>query len=452
MKNIAFVVLALAALTSGTNVHAFDASGLRSGMSYQEVTTWHEKFLEGEPSKQDMRNAYREMVRASPLGDKGLNQIFRGFAADTLDPTIPGVDRTIRMQFSANPQQRKGYRREWLYANAISHDQRFVVVELDQPVRGDLGRTDKDIVLQHKKSNTPVRVEVKDVSLPSQIRNDEKLKRQIDGMAHEYKRTGEKQVWLNRRPIATTISTYAASRGVIAMGNVSTGRTYQSNHMSIKSALDLIERDIAISSLTASRSRAFRSILSGAQIGAGAFLLYESVPAAYAEVLSAHQLSGGEQNNWLGLAQHGSMAMAGGTMMLSGGALTGSLYATEAAAETLAGLGQWGGVAAIGFLVLAEGFTYARYSSGDISSREFWTQQWILGTSMGGATIGSWLGGSIGLVTTGEPTIFSMLGGFVGAWSGGQLGQMTASTYYGWKFAELDDAFGMAVYARYGLQ
>jgi hypothetical protein len=452
MNKLAIAILAIGAVGSGANAYAFDTTSLRSGMSYQEVATWHELFMEGGPSKWDMRSAYREMVRVSPLGDRGLNQIYRNFSASTLDPTIPGVDRTVRMQFSANPQQRKGYRREWLYGDAISRDGRFIVEGFDQPFQGEFGRTDKDIVLRHRPSNTSVRVEVKDVSPQSQIRNEAKLKRQIDGMAHEYKRTGEKQVWINRRPISTTISAYAASRGVMALGNVSTGQFQQTNQIPIKSALDLIERDITRSRFTASRARALRSVLSGAQIGAGAFLLYESVPAAYSEARSIHEGAGEQSTNWLGLAQYGSTAMAGGTMMLSGSALTGSLYATEAAAESLAGLGQWGGVAAIGFLVIAEGFSYARYTSGEISSREFWTQQWILGTALGGATIGSWLGGSAGLLTTGEPTILSTVGGFIGAWSGSRLGQWTATWYYGWRFAELDEAFGEAIYARYGVQ
>lgn len=453
MLRLAFATMTLGVLASGVDVYASDKTGLRSGMTYQEVTTWHEQFLEGEPTKRDMRTAYREMVRISPLGDRGVNQIYRNFSENTLDPTIPGVDRTIRMQFSANPQQRKGYRREWLYADAISRDGRFVVEALDQPFQGGLGRTDKDIILRHKLSNTPIRIEVKDVSLQSQIRNETKLKRQIDGMAHEYKKTGEKQVWINRRPISTAISAYAASRGVMTFGNVRTGQVQNANQIPIKSALDLFERNITKSKLTASRARAFRSVLSGAQIGAGALLLSESLQAAYAEATSATEGSGRQSARWLGIAQYGSTAMAGGTMMLSGSALTGSLWVGEATtAETLTGLGQWGGVAAIGFLVLAEGFTYARYTSGEISSREFWTQQWILGTSLGGATIGSWIGSSVGLATIGEPTILSTLGGVMGSVGGNQIGEWTATWYYGWRFAELDAAFGSAVYARYGVQ
>lgn len=420
-------------------------------MSYQEASTWHEQFLEGQPAKRDIRAAYREMIRNSPVGERGLQRIYRNFSADTLDPTIPGVDRTVRMQFSGSPQQRKGYRREWLYADAIYRDRRFTVVALDQPSTSDLGKTDKDLVLRHAKTNTPVRVEVKDVSLKSQVRNQAKLKRQIDGMALEYRRTGETQVWMNRRPVSTAISTYATSRGVIVLGSVATGSVRAPNQLQMNRALDVVDRSILVKDRPVSRTRGFRGVFSGAQLGAGLLLLYESAPTLYAETINMKNAPEGRAPSWLSLAEHGSTTLAGGVMVVSGGALAGSLYAGEAAAGSLGTFGEWGGVTAVGLLLVAEGFNYARYRSGEISSRDFWTRQWILGASLGGATLGSWIGGSLGVATIGEPTILSALGGLVGSFGGGYLARTTARWYYEWKFAEWDEAFGAAVYARYGV-
>jgi hypothetical protein len=450
VSRLVSLLIALGLLIHPSASQALDATGLRAGMSYQEASTWHEQFMEGERTKQDIRASYREMIRNSPVGERGLQRIYRNFSADTLDPTIPGVDRTIRMQYSGSPQQRKGYRREWLYADAIYRDRRFTVVALDQPSMNDLRRTDKDLVLRHAKTNTPVRVEVKDVSLKSQIRNQAKLKLQIDGMALEHRRTGEKQVWINRRPVSTAISAYGVSRGVVVLGNVATGSIRSPTQVPIARALDVVDRSVATSGPSISRARGFRVVFSGAQIGAGVLLLYESAPTVYAEAIRLQGSSEGEAPSWLSIAEHGSTTLAGGTMVVSGGALLGGFYASEAVAGSLGTIGQWGGVTALGLLLTAEGFNYARYHSGEISSREFWTRQWILGASLGGATLGSWIGGSLGVITIGEPTIFSTLGGFLGAVGGNQLGRTTARWYYDWKFAELDEAFGAAVYARYG--
>lgn len=448
-----FILLGIIAIliTSSQISYAMDAPRLREGMSYQQVSSWHEQFLEGEPSRHEMRAAYRDIIRFSPIGERGLNNVYKNFSANSLDPTIPGVDRTILMQMSASPQQRKGYRREWLYADSIFRDGRFEVVALDQPISTEFGRTDKDLVLRHRQSGAAVRIEVKDVSVESQIRNADKLKRQIDNMGREYKITGERQIWLNRRPVSANLSAHAASRGVVSMGNVRTGIDSRSNQMAMRSALDLIDKDIQTSTIASSQRRASVSFLSNAQLGAGAGLLYSALPEAVVEARRLAENSVNGTSSWSALGQHSALALAGGSMMLSGGANIGKLYVGSNLTNSLAGLGYFGGLSAAGFLLASEGFNIARYRSGEISPREFWTQKWMLGSTVVGATLGSWLGSTVSIFTIGDPTSGGTIGSIVGALAGTVIGETTSNLYYDRNFQELDREFGNAIYARYGL-
>lgn len=106
-------------------------------------------------------------------------------------------------------------------------------------------------------------------------------------------------------------------------------------------------------------------------------------------------------------------------------------------------------------MVAAEGFQIARYIKGDVSDSEFWTNQWVLGSTATGGYLGSLTGGALaGFVFKAPPTIVagSVTGSAVGAWLGESLARSTANAWYENKFAGVDEHFGKRVYAQYGLQ
>ena len=131
-----------------------------------------------------------------------------------------------------------------------------------------------------------------------------------------------------------------------------------------------------------------------------------------------------------------------------------SPYASEMRQSRLYSLGKTGGIVSVATLGLGEGFRILRYRNGDVSSREFWTSQYVFGATSIGTLGGGWIGRVAGTFTP-YPlagAVGATLGGFAGGWGGGYLGQQYAGSYYDWKFAELDQKFGEYVYRCYGVQ
>jgi len=446
-------VVLLAILVAPQIGHSDEQLPLNKLSTYQVVKTWHEQFMQGQPTKAQRLEAMREIVRTSGFGDRGLKSIYKNFEGNyALDPTIPGVEKSTLLTRSASASQAKGYRRELLYAVSLHNDPQYSVVEMNRPQKRAWGNTDFDIVFRHHSSNQYGRVEVKDYSPDSQNTNLNKLKIQIEKMAREGRYSGQQQVWINARPVVQNLRSYAESRGVLVLENVKTGTT-------TSKVPGAISADAALGQVDQLFKRAVytRTMIAAGQLGFGASMLLGSAPMALesAYALLNEENSGEVVTRGLRFGEYASYAMAGTGMVLSSGMSLASRYTSEANQVRLFSTGRYVGQLAWVGLVAAEGFQIARYNKGDVSDREFWTNQWVLGSMATGSYLGSLIGGALaGFVFKAPPTIVagSVTGSAGGAWLGESLARSTANAWYEHKFAGVDERFGKRVYARYGLQ
>jgi len=264
MNSLRHLLAGPLALSVVCSAFAGDTSRLYTGISYQEGRTWHEQFLRGEPTKAERLEAMRSVVRTSRFGERGLRRIFRDFSGrHSIDPRIPGVEQSVLLQLSASTSQTKGYRRELLYASAFHNDPRFSLKEMNRVLVRPWGSTDADIVIRHRSTGLYGRVEVKDYSLGSQTTNLRDLKVQIDKMAREGRRAGQPQFWINRREVLPSIRRYANKKGIVVLGNVSTGRSSWGNTISTKEAMAMLDQKF----INVDRAR---TIFAGGQLAYGA--------------------------------------------------------------------------------------------------------------------------------------------------------------------------------------
>jgi hypothetical protein len=445
MNPLHYLQIGLIVLAGTGPAFAEDARGFPADAGYQDVKTWHEQFLRGEPTKAQRLEAMRTIIRESQLGESGLQRIFRNFSTgNSIDPRISGVERSVLLQLSESTSQAKGYRRELLYASAFHNDPRFSLEEMNRFIVRPWGSTDADIVTRHRPTGLYGRVEVKDYSTWSQATNLGDLKVQIDKMAREGRRTGQPQFWINRREVLPDIRRYANKKGIVVLGNVSTGRSSRGNIISSKEALDMLDQEFT-------RINRAWAISGGAQLIYGAWMLLNAAPSGWEDLQTVWDPATRTTQAWLRVGEHGSYALSGGGMIISGGALLASRFATERLQADLYSLGHWGGVASLLLFGAGEGLSIARYANGDVTSREFWTTQWILGSTGIGSAAGSWIGETAGILVLKNPIWLALLGRTAGAWLGQEIGRRTANTYYERQFAELDQKFGEAVYKHYGV-
>jgi hypothetical protein len=442
MKLIRCILPVLLALALIWPVSAAD---LKKDMSYREVKTWHEQFLAGKPTTAERLNAMRQIIRTSRIGERGLQRAFRNFeGAGAIDPTIPGVEQTVLLQRTSSGAQARGYRRELLYATAFHHDPRFTVVEMNRQQRRPWGNTDADLIIRDNVTGLHARVEVKDVSLNSQSANLRKYKLQIDKMVREARVTGQKPVWINSRAVHPQISEYATRRGVVTLGNVKTGGSSSGKVMLVGEAKDRIAREVFKSSKA-------RAIGGGAGVAFGALMLLDSSREAMnslQEVWDPNTRSGTAMRLF---GQRGTNVVAGGSMTLSASALLASQYAPEPLQYRLFTAYRYGTWLSIAALAASEAFLLSRRMKGDISARDYWITQCKLGAAGVGGVAGSAVGGTIGAVAGPVP---SGVGAVAGAMGGGYAGDQAGAyceNVYSRRFKGLDQEFGKAVYARYGL-
>jgi hypothetical protein len=139
----------------------------------------------------------------------------------------PGVSQNLTHATNRNnPQLRKGALRTHIYAQEISKSPDLALIsvnEIQRPI-GELGKTDKDIVFKDKTSGIETRLEVKEVKASTINKNPSKYKLQIDKMAAEQTRTGQRQTWINRKATPTWFKDYAQNKGVNVYDNVITGK------------------------------------------------------------------------------------------------------------------------------------------------------------------------------------------------------------------------------------
>jgi hypothetical protein len=425
-------------------------------MPYQEIKTWHQQFLAGNPTRAERLEALRDIVRASRYGERGLDRMFRNFDGRyTIDPRIPGVEDSVLKLTSPSRFQAKGYAREILYAIEFHNDPRFTLVEMNRKLQRPWGNTDADLIVRYGQRWLYGRVEVKEATIVSQASDMQRIKAQIDKMALEFRRTGQLQVWANRREIHPEIRRYAQRKGIPVFENVSTGNSNPSRTMTAQD----FKAEVARQASVIQRARAIQG---GVQAGYGVWMLWNAAPASWADLQTVLESNTRTGEAWNRLGEHGSFTIAGGAMTISGSALLASQYASGTLQGNLYYIGRAGGIVSLVALASGEGFMIYRYRSGDVSSREFWTSQWVLGGSAAGGLAGSWIGGALGGLVSGAATegagtpvgvtVGSGIGGFAGTWIGGRTTGYFADAYYDWKFAEIDRKYADFVYARYGVQ
>ncbi len=222
---IPFIVLLLATPIS-LSAQTLNLATPTRGTPYPQMLKGHKEFLSVGPSSSERLDMLRKIVRNGPLGQRGLNRIFKDFRdSGAFDPTIPGIEKNIRLTASSNRNVRKGAVRNHLYAVKVHRHPEFTLLAVDKPLWGSNGKmvTDKDICFQHNKTGTLCRIESKDVSIASQRGNLPHYKKQIRQMASEYRKTGEVQAYINRHEIIPELKEYAKIEGVPTYENVITG-------------------------------------------------------------------------------------------------------------------------------------------------------------------------------------------------------------------------------------
>lgn len=428
---------------------------LSRGATYYESKTWHQQQLASNPTIAGQLKAYRSIVETSPYGKRGLENLFGNFkGGKSIDPRIPGVTESVRMLNSSNRMQRKGYARELLHAISIHNDPRLKLVAMNEKLTRPWGNTDADLQFRNGQHGLYGRIEIKDVSLESQSRNIARIKTQIDKMAKEYRYTGQPQFWVNRYGVHPEIKAYAKERGVPVYEKVYSGKSGPKNGMK------QTEFNSALVRHTSNLQR-IRTIQGATQLGFGLQLLSDSAPAAWSDLQTLLDTGLESGAAWRRFGEHGAMSAAGGAMTISGAAYLASPYANQNLQGRLYRVGRIGGYAAGLALVAGEAAMIQGYRAGDVSSREFWTSQWILTGSYAGGRVGAGVGRAVGAavgaaVTEGAGTgigaaIGTTVGGVVGAKAGGEFAKNTANEYYDLKFAELDRRYAEFVYAQYGV-
>lgn len=421
---------------------SIEATTFPPSATYKEAKTWHEEFMRGAPTKAQRLDAMRRLIKSSPVGSRGLNQIYHNFdGRNSIDPTIPGVEKSVLMQLSASKQQAKGYRRELLYAVAYANDPRFTLVEMNRPLRRPWGNTDADIVIQHRATGLPGRVEVKDYSINSQRTNFAKLAKQIDKMSLEGKKTGQPQFWMNARPVIPDIQNYGERSGVYVSGNIKTGKTIAPGTLSILEAMNQHDQQFY---RTRNRQRA---MLGAGEVAYGAWKINNSLPKWIDDLRDVDGPTSRSTTSLLRFGESSSSIVAGSSMILSGSAFISAKYASDAWQSRLYTVGKLSGVTSVAALGFSELFLVSRYIRGDVLSQEFWTDQWVMGTTGAGAWAGWWAGAGIG-----KNPLAAFIGTTAGTYLGGKLGTETAELYYEYKFGEIDREYGKWVYEKYAIK
>ncbi|MCS7160106.1 MAG: hypothetical protein RMI91_08725 [Gemmatales bacterium] len=198
---------------------------------YPEIRTDFLGSLSDVSSDEERLELYRETVRRGRhAGDRRLARQLHNFSPDWfhLDPTklgLRGLDKTVLRIASDSLAQVQGASRTILYANALAGSGIFEVSGINVPCRNPLGKTDADIVVVHRSTDLPIRIEVNEQTLKAQRADLARIMTQIDKMALDAQMTGEIPVLINRHEFLPEIKEHARKRGVWTYEKVRTGES-----------------------------------------------------------------------------------------------------------------------------------------------------------------------------------------------------------------------------------
>src|SRR6266446_3302841 len=308
----------------------------------------------------------------SKYGHRGTRTLFKDLAGHgAVDLSIPGVTKNLLLTTSDNPNVAKGARRTQLYVTKLSHDPRFKILALNEPVKTPLGNTDKDLRYSIPSTGTTGRIEIKDLQLDSQRRNVKAYMRQMDKMHSEFRRTGELQSFLNRRDVTPELKAYARDRGITVYENVVTGE--QSAKIKGANRIETVIDDMARRHIAVGRTR----VLSGGSSTAfGLLLTYEAVPQAWHDVRDLIESENRNEQRVL-RALHGTTLSASGLAqtVAGGSTLMRSVVTNARTLEFFTATGRWGGGIATATFLIAEGIIIWQYNAGQLTPREFWSHE-----------------------------------------------------------------------------
>lgn len=408
MKILAFLSLILISIPSA---FADYNPTFYKGITYGAAKNEYSLFMAGKPSDAQKLAVIRNMVKASEVGERGLNYIYKNFDGKyKINVNTPGLDKLVFMMFSGSPAQRKGYRRELLVFQHLSNDERFSDFKIGEKLNRKWGKTDKDISFNHSQTGKDIRIEVKDYSMSSQKTNIANLKRQIDKMSKEKRYYKTTQVWMNHHEVLPELKAYAESKGIMVIGNVKTGLT--SKGMNINEAANLIHQrltDDATSSINRFGSQTSSLI--------------------------------GNQN----LIKSSSIRLS----------------ATKLPSFSLGTVGRFaGGAASSAYSLIRFSQTAAGFASGSITRRAM-ISGGISNVSVAiggyaGAEAGAAVGGAVGsvvpVVGTAIGAVIGGLGGsLIGVFAGSHAGELGVDQYQNHLSDIQDEKLGKFIYAYYGV-
>ncbi len=415
---------------------------------YQSIRTWHEQYLATLPDQAGRIDALRKIVRTGTLGERGLQRIFNNFDGRmSIDPSIPGVERTARLLASSNRSQVKGHTRELLYAIRLHDDGRNQLVEMGRKLQRPWGKTDADIVIRNHRTGLSGRIEVKNYSLRSQITNEAKLMQQMNKMALEGKLTGQAQFWINRHGMTPQLRKHAERSGIVAIERVATGHRLSANAQPFATALTRMDEHFA-------RIARQRAIASGAGAGIGMQLLTAALPATWAALEEISAPGDASVDARLRLASNGSYSLGAAGLMASGSALTFASSASELTQTRMFGITKVGGLVSVAALGTGIAIDVQRYRNGSLAAEQLWNSALRNSGQLAAAAAGGWLGGSLAGITTANPIAIgagSLAGSTAGAAAFQFAGNAVANRQMRAGQQRFDQVFGDTVRQRYGV-
>ncbi len=371
------------------------------GSPYAQTREWSQQRWSLPRTAAEVREDHARILRTN-YGDRGVLSLFKQPLGPVHIPIgTPGLEETVRLAASDNPNVARGHRRELLLANHLGRNPRIEIEGLGQVTINAEGKTDADIAFRDTVSGQRVRMEVKDYQ-GGVVNADERIRGQIDKMAEDRRQTGRLQALVIRQRASAPLREYAASRGIPVYEDVVTGEKSR-----LRAGALLVD-DVVNDFFAAKGSPAASSLASNRQPTRTGPLLRQRLTTprildnrgllGLRSIRSIGRWTGGNAGGWGGLRGAGrGLAMLGAAYTVYEGAIT--LY-------------QW--------------------NSGAMTNREALRR----GTAAGAGAVGAYAGFKVGAVIGGSigtlvPVVGTAFGAGIGGFGGATIGYFTGSAIAG---------------------
>jgi len=246
-------------------------------------------------------------------------------------------------------------------------------------------------------------------------------------------------VLMPSKAFASTADSHAYSkRGRMVLADLQANRPLSIDSPSAVSSYPGIRTNTgSASSITDSSESLGVGVGGMANIGFGVWMMYETAPATWNDLLVVLDSQTRSSGSVLRLGEHGSFFLSGSAMAISGTTLMTVAFTSSAnTASSLMAVSRWAGRFGVVMIVAGEGFMVWQYFDGNITGRQLATSTASLaGGVVGGgvgAVVGGWVGGGIGLLGGPFAEFTVPAGIFVGGAAGGFVGGYGGSAALGW--------------------